>query len=291
VKIFIPTKNRQDTISIPDAYQGHDWRVVVHSTAQRDLYWRAGRVPRKRIIVSFTPGDVFGLTRQREFVCNELVQRGDWFVFSDDNVRWVEGLPLPHYASDEIELPHECSKKWRALYRTRVTPARFDTLFAEMTEKAMGIGAHLCGFGTNDNYYFRRKHWSIHKYVIGKLMFVHNIGMPYDHTISMEDMRVTAEHLLRFGVVLVNNYVRPEAGHYEAGGMGTYLERIPQRRADCIRLLEMFPGLFRYRKPGNQKDAVADADLAFRLHSTKQIEKWRESMRAAVRYAGTREAV
>lgn len=291
MKVFMPSKDRQNTISIPEAYEGYRPYIVLHNWHQMKLYISAGRVPTEDIIISNVPADTFGLTRQRQWVMDNLVDPGEWVCFSDDNVRWVEGLPAPHYYLHEIDLPHKCSSEWRQAYRTRVTPERFEAIFHEMVGYATILGVHLCGFGTNDNYYFRRRKWSLHKYVIGKLMFVQNVGIPYDHTISMEDMRMTAEHLLRFGKVLVNNYVRPEAGHYEAGGMGTYDERIPQRREDCIKLMGMFPGLFRYRKPGRVKGAVEDADLAFRLHSAAQLAKWRETMRDHVHYEYERDPV
>ncbi len=291
MKIFIPTKDRPATILVPAAFEGFRPYIVVHNWQQMEKYVAGNCVPVEDIIISGACADTFGLTRQREWVLNNLVQPNEWICFADDNIRWVEGLPAPHYYSADIELPHKCSKEWRQAYRTPVTPERFEAIFNEMVGYAEVLGAKLCGFGTNDNYYFRRKHWSLHKYVIGKLMFVKNVGIPYDHTISMEDMRMTAEHLLRYGKVLVNNYVRPEAGHYESGGMGTYIERIPQRRLDCVKLMSMFPGLFRYRKPGKMKGAVEDADLAFRLHTSKQIANWRATMRTPVNCAVKRMSV
>ena len=102
--------------------------------------------------------------------------------------------------------------------------------------------------------------------------------MPDAHRIrqsSAEDFRNTAEHLCRYGAVLINNYIFPVANHYEGGGMGTYQERIPVRKQDVRLLMEKYPGLFRIKDRSGFEPAT---DLALRLHTPKQIQAWRREL-------------
>jgi hypothetical protein len=92
----------------------------------------------------------------------------------------------------------------------------------------------------------------------------------------MEDFRYTAEHLLRYGKILINNYARAYAGEYKPGGMGTYDARIVRRWRDCRTLIKMYPGLLRIK---DLKYAVPNTDLSLRTYNEERIERWRQTLR------------
>ncbi len=289
MRIFIPTKGRSQTIKTHLALRGLDYLIVVHNETEWREYISNPTVPRGRVVISGVPTDTFGLTRQREWICNNLAYRGEWFLFADDNIKVIEAMPLPWYEEDDYTYVYKLfpgtrnnrpySKTWSGRFKEHADPDYFHWILDGMVAKANNVGARMVGFGTTTNYFFRSVHWATVRYISGKMYLLKNVGVPYNHTISMEDFNNTAEHLFRFGKVLVNNFVRPKAGHYESGGMGRLDERTLIRRADCIKLMEKWPGLFRYKK---LKATPPETDLAIKIYGEDKIEAWRASMRQPV---------
>jgi len=274
MRVFIPTKGRAKIISTHQAFAGADYTIVVHDEAERERYCKNPTVGPAHVVVSGVPGDTFGLTRQREWVCQNLVEPDEWFVFADDNIKELSAVAEPYYQQPDLPVQDDASLK--GAYDTACPAARFMEIAGEMSAIADKVGANLCGFATTGNFFFRGKKYRYAGYVIGKLMLWHNrADFEFDHTISMEDFCHTAEHLYRYGAVLINNYVFPVAGHYEAGGMGTYEERIPIRKRDVQLLLKKYPGLFRIKERTGFEPGT---DLTLRLHSPKQIQKWRRQL-------------
>lgn len=274
MKIVIPSKGRADTITSHelDAFQGHEVTVLVHNEKESKEYQRLN--PGLDVVVTDTKPDVYGLTRQREWACGNLVDEDEWFVFCDDNVHEITCVQPPSYALQELDT--HGPGNWRSVFGYRAQSGQhFADLMRDTQEAAEKVGAHVAGFATNSNPYFRGKKFRAIGYVVGKMMLWRNSHFNWDHSVSMEDFRNTAEQTLRHGAVCINNFVFPVAGHYEAGGMGTYAERIPVRKRDVQLLLEKYPGFFRVR---NRKDFVPDTDLAVRFTSPSQVRTWREGM-------------
>ena len=87
--------------------------------------------------------------------------------------------------------------------------------------------------------------------------------------------RIAAEHLLRHGRVLRNDWAYPVAGHDEPGGVGPYQSRIPHRREAVRNPVAQYRSLLR---PKQRKGFALDTELALRLHTLLQVETWRYSM-------------
>jgi hypothetical protein len=262
VNVFIPSKNRAKTIRTHKVFP--DAIVVVHSKQEATAY-RAAQ-PGIRVEVSGVKADAFGLTRQREWISKNLAKPDEWFVFADDNIRWILGTLDPWYQLDTIPVDahsHQAARIWDPRMRTKAaicSGERFMTVVVPDTvDYCQRVGAHLAGFSLTDNPLFRRVKFTSCGYVIGKLMIWHNTGeIQFDHTISMEDFYHTAMHLVKYGVCAVNRYIFPVASHYQAGGMGTYEERVPVRQRDTKELLRRFPGLFRVK---NREGFAPNTDL------------------------------
>lgn len=273
MRVVIPTKNRPATMTTHRVFAGTDYLVLVHDEEQRAQYLaEQPDLEPGRVYTTGVPGDTFGLTRQREWACQYLAEPGEWFVFADDNIRRLTAVPEPHYsrAPLPVQTPRRFGPPWAAIYNTECDAQRFLTEIAPDTiVEAERTGSHLCGFAVVDNHYFRGRKFRSVGYVIGKLMLWHNVPFEWDHTISMEDFRNTAEHLQRYGVVTINNYAHPVSTHYQPGGMGRKEERREQRWKDVERLMLRYAGCFAL------KDATAiDPDLSVRLRETS-IDRWR----------------
>ncbi len=277
VRIFIPTWNRAKTIRSHKVFEGADYTVVVHNVDQLEQYHENPTVDKDRIVISNVEPGSHGLTRQREWIMDNLVGYDEWILFADDNIRKLESVPEPLYSQDTIEFPKKYSGDWRKTYATPCSVPRLMEIINDMIYRADTMGAALAGFASVDNYYFRAVHWHTVKFVIGKMFLQHSRwDFKYDHSISMEDYYLTARHFLEIGPILRNNYTRPHALHYVVGGMGRYEERAKYREADCTRLMEMFPGLYRRRKRSKR------ADLDLKIRNEGDLAKWQMNMRSPI---------
>ncbi|MDD4989662.1 MAG: hypothetical protein PHV42_04535, partial [Candidatus Pacebacteria bacterium] len=112
--------------------------------------------------------------------------------------------------------------------------------------------------------------------IVSKLCVIKKTHLRYDpNNFCMDDYDFTAQHLLSFGSVLVNNYVYPSSKHYEEGGLGTYEERVDKKTKDAALLMSKFPGLYNYN---NTKNTKPNSELRYRFTSLSQVEKWRASL-------------
>lgn len=285
MKVFIPSKNRADTMTTHNVFP--DSMVVLHNNEQRLAYMKAG-VPKDRIVVSDTKDDAYGLTRQREWVCQYMAEKDEWFLFADDNVKSITCVHPSMYNDSELEVKTPCRggrESWREIYNYDISGAEFLQHFAWAdTVLADTIGAKMVGYSLTDNYFFRGKKYRQVGYVVGKMYLLKNdVGITWDHTITMEDFRNTAHHLLWYGRVLINNFIYPVRQHYMKGGMGTKEERRSYRAQDVRRLMLQYPGLFTRKKP---KPDVPD-DLSLRLTTIEQVHRWRQEMIRRTRSGGS----
>jgi hypothetical protein len=123
---------------------------------------------------------------------------------------------------------------------------------------------------------FRSKKYRHVGYVLGKMVCIKGSELQFDLGLqTRDDFEFTCQHLLRFGKVLINNFIKAEAGHYEEGGCGTFNERLPQRIADCVYLMNKYPMLLRYKV---QKECPPKSDIQLRFTSTKQVQQWQKDM-------------
>ena len=88
----------------------------------------------------------------------------------------------------------------------------------------------------------------------------------------MEDFGYCAEQLLKNNCVLINSWIKPIAGHYEKGGIGTYEERVERKIIDSSYLMNKYPNFFRYKE---KKNCHPKAELQIKYNSPKQIFDWK----------------
>lgn len=133
------------------------------------------------------------------------------------------------------------------------------------------------GTASVDNYFFRLKKFKEVAFIIGKFFCAKRCrDLNYDPQVkTMDDYDFTAAHLLAHGRVLCNSYAYANGKNFQAGGIGTFQERLPDKIADAAYLLEKYPSLFRRKSRANSHPL---AEIQLRYHSTPQIEKWRKSL-------------
>lgn len=289
--VWVPSKGRADHLATPGALAGRldagRLTVVVHSAAERLRYRMANpQLPPECIVASETdPTPPGGKLRQFEWIFREAkMRRGEWCVLADDNIRTITALPPPYY--DELAMTAEEAAALRPAFAEPVDDARWLAICADTARYAERVGAWHAGFATTDNPFFRARKFRAVGWVIGKLtLWRYDPAFRIDTSYGpMDDKWTTAEHLLRYGAVAINNYVKPVSRHYEAGGHGP----IAQRGRWCAhmvpRLLAAYPGLYRIK---DRPDGPPDSDLAVRLTTRAQVASWRHAvMRSRLRLNG-----
>lgn len=273
MKIFICSYNRPGRISVHKLLDadGIDYRIILHDEEQKAAYLKNPSIKPEKLIVANKPP---GMTRIRRWVLDTLVEPGEWYLMLDDNITEFQVVKDSHYGQ-ELLPAKESPAFYKDIFENPVPAKRFMECVEEMRVKAEEIGAYHCGFASNANFFFRERKWRTVGYVIGKATMTRKSDINYEPGVeAMDDYLFTAQNLLRFGRVLINNFVLPVKKHYDVGGIGTYEMRLPAKIADGQYLMARFPGLFRYVKKAGKP---LEAELALRFTSEKQVEKWRNT--------------
>lgn len=275
--IYIPSHGRATTISTHRLLGDLPYSVVVNTAQERDQYLAAaastGLHP-DALIVSNQERLGQQVTRQAILAWQTP---GTWHVQMDDDIEHLYVVADPYY--DEEELPVQEDKAYRARFATPAGPRRIANLLAEWQWRAEEAGAHLAGPASNDNFYFRGRHWRTVGFIPGTFQLIRRGALNFPTHNGIEDMYFTALHLEAHGAVLIDNYAYPQAGHYRnPGGTEAYDGpwRVERRRRDYQDIMARFPGLWRWQ----QKPPPEEVNLTMRLHSPAQIRQWRATMRA-----------
>lgn len=274
MKIIIPSKGRPLSISTHKLFEGQDYKIVVHNEQEASMYADNPSIPEDKLVVANVP---FGVSFIRQWIIDNLIKEGEWFLTADDNIQHFTAVEKSRYDQEELTLETEPdldeASELAEIFMQKIDNDRFWEVVNDTVTKAEKTGAEYCGFAVVDNYYFRNKKWREVGYVISKLALIKKSDIGYDpQIIATDDYGFTAEQLLQRGKVLINNFLFPVAKHYEAGGIGTYEERTPMKIADCKYLMKKYPQLFRYKK---KKGCHPLAEIQVRFTDLTQVEKWR----------------
>jgi len=275
IPIYIPSYNRASSIKTTKYLDRANvpYKVLLHSDECRKSYLDAGIVKDENIIVTHAP---FGITNQRNWMVDNLAKQGEWYISLDDNIRGFKRVVDKYY---------ETQKKLDVT-RKDITQQDFNhEIEADELIELMEKDIKLCeklkieylGFATVDNFFFNSKKYKTVGYVISKAVAIKYAGLRYDINLeAMEDFGYCAEQLKKNNAVLINSWIKPIAGHYEAGGIGTYEQRVPRKIIDCEYLMKKYPNLFRYKE---KKGCHPKAELQIRFHNPKQIIEWKKTLK------------
>lgn len=272
MKVVIPSYNRAQTISthkLLDAAGYDDYLIILHTEEQAAEYRKNPTIRPEKIHVSGQPR---GISNQRRYIARKLIPFSHWYLTLDDNIRGFKGVDPLHYWKPDLPVQEKSFD--RRIFEYEFGWDMFMKRVEDDQRYCKHHGIHYAGFATVPNFYFLGKKYRQVGYVISKAALIHNMGLEYDPNLeAMEDFGFTAENLRVFGKVLINNFMWPVAGHYEAGGIGTYEQRLPRKIRDCEYLMAKYPGLFRYKVKAG---CHPKAELQVRFTSPSQVEAWRQ---------------
>lgn len=291
MKILIPSYNRNDLITTHKLFEDtSSITIIVHNEEQLKMYRENPELDNIKIVVSGVP--VGSLIKQRKWVLENLVLRGEWAIFMDDNIRKFCCVESPHYETGEGILisPEECKDRSRynkagdnlLLKKAHFnSPVTGDEFVRKMKLDILSIceqqGINLYGTASNDNNAFRLKKYRRVCVLRWKCYAMKRTELSYDENLFLrEEYDMLAKHLIRDGKVLRNDYLFASFPHFMAGGIGQYSEREERYRKDCKYLIQTYPGLFSYVK--KQKYGTSDTELKLRLNREDQIEAWAEKL-------------
>lgn len=266
MKIIIPTYNRPETIRTHRLFPIEDVILVFSNEEQMHLYSKNAELHKVgAVAIANVTGNI---AKKRQWILDNLVAEDEWIVMADDNIRSFRMIAEPWYGMDQLD--EEGVKK----EKDAIPLAAWNVMKESMAE-ADARGAKLVGFRTNSNPFFGRKKWNDVSYVSTKLCCIKkDSDIRFDPEFPLRDeVQFCAEHLIKFGRVLVNKYLYPAANHYEKGGIGSLDARLERRKEECRKLMLKYPGLFKYKK--NHKSTPPESDLQLRMHSMDQIDNWR----------------
>lgn len=240
MKIFIPSYGRASTICTHRLLEGLDWTVVVHDQSEFQDYY-LNHIPEDRLTIS---GVELGIARQRNWILENLVADGEWFVFMDDNIKQFQRVHPELYPNEVLPTDSFNHAFWGKRFNIPCKPQAIQQILKELQLKAEQVQAHLAGFATTENPFFRGKKWRMNGYVTTKTALVQKTRLRFDERFfAKDDMDFSAANLDQFGVVLVNNFVYPKANHYDLGGIGNRASRLLYKQRETQLLLEKWPNL------------------------------------------------
>lgn len=217
-----------------------------------------------------------GKARQMQWAYDQL-EDGEFIVFADDDITHCTWLPFPEHERSAIDFDNDPKplQDWARLYDTQITPDVYRFLIDSTIKKMIEQNTIMGGFGLNDNFYFRRKHWRKAGFVIGHMIIMRkDPAFKFDLDIAMEDYRNSAEVVRLYGSVVLNNFACFKHSMYIVGGLGTAEERRPYRKPDCDMLMSQYPGFFRLKDDGK----MAGADLFVNI-TDRTVDKWVNEMK------------
>lgn len=270
IPIYVPSYNRAQTIKTTRWLDesGLTYKVLLHTDKCADAYLQAGIIRASDVIVTHAPR---GITNQRNWMTRNLAKVNEWYISLDDNISHLKKVVDKYYGRKTLNVNDPNINQ--ADFNDKLTARDWLGLLEKDILIADTIGSEYIGFATVDNYFFNSKKYKPVGYVISKAVAIKYAGLRYDDNLeAMEDFGYCAAQLVKNNCVLINSWIKPVAGHYEPGGIGTYEQRVPRKIVDCEYLMRKYPGLFRYKI---KKDCHPRAELQIRFHSPDQIIKWK----------------
>lgn len=271
IKVFIPSHNRAETICSHRLFDPKHFevKIFVHDDEQLQNYRKN---PEVRDLVMIGSAER-GCGEQKKWINLNMTTEGEWYICCDDNIERLSGV------GDELSqlrvLDETTCPEYMKKFDETIDSERMKLIFEEMTYIGDKHSLFFQGFAIVDNPFFRSKKYRTVGFVVGKMNIIKKTHLTYDSAFKVkDDYEFTAQHLLAYGGVLINNFMFPEGKHYQAGGLGSLKKREPLSIADAAALLQKYPGLFRYKdRPGR----APKSEVQMTFHSQKQIEKWRMS--------------
>ena len=246
---------------------GIDYSVFVHDDEAFDSLANAG-IAVEKIVVTGT----FTLVEKRNWILDEWVKPGNWFIGMDDNIQHFTMVAPGFIEKDRLDVTGPSPKgfkTWRSAYNIAVSPPVWLKEFTTTVHDARNIGAPLVGVATMENPFFRPKRFSRVRFVKTKVFAMQNLPhLRFKHEMC-HDSYLSAAVVAHHGRVLVDSFLHYKSKMYEQGGLG---DRADRERKGLLEQMDdicrEFPGLVQVGKGANTA-------LRFKVNSEKGVERWR----------------
>lgn len=276
MKIIIPTKGvleRMHSVHLLKDLAARSKDIDVIVVPYREDARRVMDFLPSEIGVAIPPANVTDLVAKRNWICDELVEEGEWFIGMDDNVMGLTAVADECYSANFLPTTDEPApdgyESWRKVYNGQVSPAKWMAKFRSDMKMADSMGAPLVGVATLENPFFRERKYSNYRFVKTKIFAMKNHKDLRFKYLTCHDSYLTMLAIAKYGKVLVNSYLHHKSKMYEKGGLGTREEREKKGLIrDLNKIIKEFPGLCRI---GRGKNSA----LALSMMSEASVTKWR----------------
>ena len=265
--VVIPTKGCIERMHTMSWIRELGLNLTVFTHNEEDQRRIQNAFPWARVWHHNIPHSIDGMTHVRDYIDKWIGDK--WYLTIDDNIQYITGVPVgtdvDHWRFD----PHD--------FDCHLTPPQImDHLLATIA-KCQELGNTYGGFTDMANGAWRKKQWGHMTYVKG-CMTVMKPSFKFHQfsPIVNSDMARSVMEVAENGSVTRNSWMRPVKTRFEAGGIGSFEERIPAREYTYERLMEMYPGLLRLQWQDNHNRNV----LRFSKRQGPSFDKWQDDYKA-----------
>lgn len=249
MKIFIFTYDRYDSISTSQYFKNIPHTILCHTEQDKQKFLDAGNCYGE-IISTNNPK---GLSYNRNAAL-DMMDENEWAIFFVDDLISVTGIPYNHdlYFEDDlgVGIGHNDKANYafiNSLFKTKIKAEDFLIHCKETIKECENKGYALGGFSLTNNTGFRSKKYSYKSLADGRCWVVKKTDLRFDENVQLiDDVCFTAQNILKFGGVVVNNYVLPECKRYTDGAFGSIGKRMEQKLKECKYLVTTYPDVIAY---------------------------------------------
>lgn len=257
MRVFVFTYDRYDSISTSPMLEaeGIDHTVLCHTPEAREQFIAAGRVKADRLEVTHQPK---GLAYNRNAALDRMAP-GEWAVFLVDDLLSVQELDCydAMAACGAVPITMGNQREWRPRFKHPVPLAQFMRRCQAAAATADSYGAHLVGFAGYDNALYRARRWKLNTLADGRAWVVRKTHLRFDEQVQLiDDVCWTAQNILAFGAVLVDQWILPNCRRYTAGAYGTIDQRLAQKRREVAYLTRTYPQVCAVRRKAGWPDGT-----------------------------------
>lgn len=245
MKIFVFAYNRFETMTTPShlAREGIEHIVLCHSEEDRQRFIDKGVAQKSSIIATGNPR---GLTKQRNYALS-LMEEGEWALFMNDDFIKVQ-IITPYYKDYSLKhlpITLENQTHYRHAFNNTVSLNEFLDELPRIIKESEQEGIYLVGFALHDNTLARKKRVSYSGLADGRCWLLRKTHLRFDEEVNaLEDRDFTAQNLITFGKLRIENWICPYFSRLTKGGFGLMAEREQERTREVYYLLNKYPHLF-----------------------------------------------
>lgn len=246
MKTFIFTWDRFQKISTPAFFDDENipYTLLVHDKYKANNFKRYGRVNADYIHVTNKPKGL-GFNRN---VALDMMNLDEWALFFVDDLISIKELDnYDDQRVNDLGINMQNAKLFSKRFKKQIKLKTFMRRCEECITKADSEDIKLVGFAGFTNHLFLSKKWKYNSVADGRCWLVKKTGLRFDENVQLiDDVCFTALNMIKFGAVLINQWIIPECERYTSGAYGSIQQRLPQKIQECKYLTTTYPEYIKY---------------------------------------------